>query len=343
MTRPFHARVFHPARGLAGPTRQTILGKALRARREAKASPFPVRRDRWETSDGDFVDLDFVSSSAVPGWQPGDPVCLVLHGLEGSSRRPYVRITLRELARTGIRGVALNFRSCSGEPNRLARSYHSGETEDLAWVLNRLFRDESPAALGVIGYSLGGNILLKYLGETGLSARADVACAVSVPYDLSAGADAISRGLIGTVYTSYFLRSLKTKVVAKRDLMTAYDVEAGLRARTIRAFDDAITAPVHGFRDAEDYYRRCSAAAFLDRVAVPTLLLHSRDDPFQTVDTLPIRGMTGHPSLITVLTDRGGHLGFVGTETGRHRFCWAEEEAVRWMAGRLRAAQSVDG
>lgn len=315
----------HPA--LSGPTRQTIGGKLLRARTEKRSGPLRVERERWETPDGDFLDLDLVE----PEHPTGD-VALILHGLEGSTRRPYVRITLRELARRGVRGVAMNFRTCSGEPNRLPRSYHSGDTGDLRWVLSQL---DGARSVSVIGFSLGGNVLLKYLGEEGDAAGISRACAISVPFDLSAGADAIQRGAAGVVYTQYFLRSLKRKVKWKAELLGGDLVQPALAARTIREFDDVLTAPLHGFIDAEDYYARSSSGGFLPQVRVPTLLIQSRDDPFQPQDALPLMSMVENPSIRPLLTDRGGHLGFVGTGNGRSRFFWAEEEAARWVANQL--------
>ena len=321
---------FHPARGLSGPTRQTILGKVLRAHAERAAPPLRVDRRRWDTPDGDFLDLDLSGPD-----DPGSPTVVVLHGLEGSTRRPYVRLFLRMLAVRGLRGVALNFRSCSGEPNRLARSYHSGDTADLRWVIERLRESETAGPLAAVGFSLGGNVLLKYLGEEGGSAPLVAAVAVSVPFDLSAGADAIQKGPQGILYTRYFLRSLKRKVRWKSDLLGPDLTRAALAARTIREFDEALTAPVHGFGSAEEYYRQSSSAGYLGRVRVPTLVLHALDDPFQPESALPRKSMVENRSVHPVLTARGGHLGFVGTGPDTRRFFWAERNAADWLAIRL--------
>jgi predicted alpha/beta-fold hydrolase len=229
--------------------------------------------------------------------------------------------------------VALNFRSRSGEPNRTRRFYHSGETGDLAWVLERLARREPGTPVGAVGYSLGGNVLLKYLGERGEDARGRVraAVAVSVPYRLSESADALEDGL-GPLYARFFLRSLRQSVRAKSARHGhEYDLPAPSRVRTLRAFDDAFTAPVHGFDGAEDYYRRSSSARYLPGIRVSTLLLQARNDPFLPADALPEEEMEGNPWLAPGLTDRGGHLGFVEGGTPWTARFWAEAEAARFL------------
>lgn len=336
-------RPFRPAWWLPGPHGQTLVGRLLRAGTTPR-----YRRERWETPDGDFLDLDVwerraaATAPASAGASRGDrdrepaggrPLVLILHGLEGCSTSGYVLETCRRLAERGLRPVALNFRSRSGEPNRARRFYHSGETGDLAWVLDRLARREPGTPIGVVGYSLGGNVLLKYLGERGGEARGRVraAVAVSVPYRLSESADALEAGL-GPLYARFFLRSLRRSVRAKSARHGhEYDLPARSRARTLRAFDDAFTAPVHGFDGAEDYYRRSSSARYLPRVRVPTLLLQARDDPFLPADALPEEEMRANPWLAPHLTDRGGHLGFVAGATPWGARFWAEEEAARFM------------
>jgi uncharacterized protein len=334
MTEP----AFHPARGLSNPHVQTFAGKALRP-----APDIWFHRERVVTPDGDFVDLDFA------GWPPtgsseldASPLVLILHGLEGTSRRRYMATTYRALLDAGMRPVALNFRGCSGEPNRTARAYHSGETEDLRVVLEML-RARFGGPLGLVGYSLGGNVALKFLGEAGGGATALVgaAVAVSVPFDLSAGADRIEEGLLGRVYSYYFLSKLRRKIRDRADLLRGVcDADAGLRARTVREFDDAITAPLHGFRDAADYYARSSAAAFIDGIRVPTLVLHSRDDPFLPEDRIPITAMDANPAVTAVLTERGGHVAFVGGSILRPDF-WAERVLAAFLAERLGAVKPV--
>ncbi|HEX2094389.1 MAG TPA: hydrolase [Longimicrobiaceae bacterium] len=322
---------FRPALGLGNPHLQTIGGRFLR-RRHGVA----LRRERIDTPDGDFLDLDFADSEAN-GWEapgPASPLAVVLHGLEGSALSGYVLQTLRELGARGIRRVALNFRTCGGEPNRLARFYHSGETGDLAFVLELLAGRFPEAPLGAVGFSLGGNALLKYLGERGEEALARAAVAVSVPFDLAAGAENMERGM-GRFYTGRFLRSLWGKYRAKQAVIgDTCDIRRVRAARTFREFDDAATAPLHGFRDAAHYYAESSSARFLSAIRVPTLLLHSADDPFLPADAIPRAAARENPCIVEGFTERGGHVGFVGGTLRSPEF-WAEREAARFLAFRL--------
>ena len=321
-------RNFRPAWWLPGAHVQTIAGKFLRPR-----EPIPFNRRRIETPDGDFLDLDF---GPDPG--PDRPLVVILHGLEGSSRRKYVSLLLRELLAHGVAGVALNFRACSGEPNRLPRFYHSGDTGDLRFVLDHLGRRFPGRALGAAGVSLGGNVILRYLGEEGKSAPLAVAATISVPFDLAGCAERLSRGFGGLVYGRYFLRSLKSKVHDKRQLLESeLDVERVLQARTLIEYDDALTAPLHGFRDAQDYYARADARRSLADIRVPVLLLHAADDPFLSPGALPEAVVEGNPSLTKAFTRRGGHLGFVEGGGPRTARFWAERQAARFLAAELGA------
>jgi predicted alpha/beta-fold hydrolase len=297
----------------------------------------PLHRERLELPDGDFLDLDSAYRPLPSNGEEHGPLVLLLHGLEGSARSGYALQIYRELHARGIAAVGLNFRSCSGELNRLPRLYHSGETDDLRWVLGMLARRYPARRLGAIGVSLGGNVLLKYLGETGHAAGCPIeaAVAISVPFDLSAGADALlSPG--GRFYTAHLLRGLRGKVVAKRELLPPeVDLPRALRARAFREFDDAATAPLHGFRSAEDYYRRCSSAGYLRRIGLPTLLLHARDDPFLPPAKIPQHAVETNPALTAAFTDRGGHIGFVACGSRFRPFFWAEREAARFIATHL--------
>lgn len=335
-SRDLRPRPFRPAWWLPGPHAQTLVGRWLR-----RGGRIRYERERWTTPDGDFLDLDAWRGlggdggpGSGPGTEPGAARVLVLHGLEGCSGSACVVECCRHLARAGMRPVALNFRSRGGEPNRARRLYHSGETDDLAFVLDRLSRRAGDAPVGAVGYSLGGNVLLKYLGERGSGARRrlDAAAAVSVPYRLGASARRMDRG-VGRLYGAYFLRSLRRTLREKeRHTPHDYDVDRLDDVETLRQFDDAFTAPVHGFEDADDYYRRCSSARYLSDVRVPTLLLQARDDPFLPPEALPAEEMESNPWLTPRVTDRGGHAGFVeGTAPWRPRF-WAEEAAAGFLA-----------
>lgn len=322
-------RSFTPAWWLPGPHAQTIGARVLRSRRGVR-----LRRERLDTPDGDFLDLDFAEVAGVDSGTA--PMVLVLHGLEGSADSKYALETYRALARTGVASVGLNFRSCGGEINRAPRLYHSGETGDLALVLDHLGDRFPRRALGAVGFSLGGNVLLKYLGEQGRRAqgRLGAAVAISVPFDLSAGADYLERGF-ARVYRRRLVRQLQGKIAAKRAMLDGLiDLGRARAARTFREFDDAATAPLHGFTGVEDYYRRSSSARFLGEVAVPTLLIHSRDDPFLPPDAVPDAATRANPHLTAAFTERGGHVGFVAGSIGAPVF-WAEQVAAEFLAARL--------
>lgn len=320
-------RPFRPALWLPGAHAQTIAGRLLRSRR-----PPPLRRERVDTPDGDFLDLDFTTGAV-----PGRPVVLLLHGLEGSSRRGYALNTYRELETRGVGAVGLNFRSCSGEPNRLARSYHSGETGDLGFVLDWL-RERLPGSpFGVVGFSLGGNVLLKWLGERGAAARDIViACAaVSVPFDLAVCERALDSTMMGRFYVRRFLDTLISKVEAKTNIIgDVIDIHRVRRARTFREFDDAVTAPLHGFAGVDDYYARSSSAPLLGAVRVRTLVLHAHDDPFMPGEAAPFDALRDNPAFQLAVTRHGGHVGFISGPPVAPRY-WAEAEVAEYLTAAL--------
>jgi uncharacterized protein len=323
----FAVRRYDAPGWLRSPHAQTVAGRVLRP------SPgFAWVRERVDTPDGDFVDLDWSPAAAA-----GAPTVVVLHGLEGSARRSYVQLTFRELLARGMRPVGLNFRSCSGEPNRTARFYHSGETDDLRQILGVVRERIGGVRLGAVGFSLGGNVLLKYLGEEGEGSGIEAAVAVSVPFDLAAGSHALETTFFGRhVYSPYFLRKLRRKARAKMGLLRAVcDAERACSARTLREFDDAATAPLHGFRDAADYYARSSSAGFIDGIRVPTLLLQAEDDPFLPPASIPRRAAGENPWIVPGFVATGGHTGFVYGSPLRPRF-WSEEEAARFLQAVLR-------
>ncbi len=326
--RPFTVRPFHAAWWLPGGHAQTVGGKYLRP-----LHPVPLSRERWDTPDGDFLDLDLTPD---PG--PGAPLVVVLHGLGGFTRRPYMLAAYQELARQSLRAVGLNFRGCGEELNRLPRLYHSGETGDLGFVVDTLkqrFPDRHVAALG---FSLGGNVLLKYLGERGANSPLSAAATISVPFDLAAGSRHLETGHMGRTYTRYFLKHLKEKVAGKEALVRPYiDVGQAMAAETIWQFDDVATAPLHGFEDAADYYARSSSGAFLDRIRTPTLLIQSRRDPFFPFDPVPEAAAGRNPWLVPAFFDGGGHVGFVSGRLPWRPTFWAEAEAARFMAAQLHA------
>lgn len=285
--------------------------------------PLPrYRRERWETPDQDFIDLDWIDG------EPGAPCVVLFHGLEGSSRSHYARRLMHAVGHRGWHGVVVHFRGCSGVPNRLPRAYHSGDSREIDWVLRRLHARGYPA-LFVAGVSLGGNALLKWLAEQGALARdvIDAAAAVSVPLDLAAANAALSSGF-NLVYARHFLRTLIPSALAKeRRFPGCMDAGRVRAARTLRDFDDAVTAPLHGFAGADDYYARSSAGPLLGALQAPTLLLHAANDPFLPPSAIPRRERLPD-SLTLELLPRGGHVGFVhGALPGR----------IDWLPQRLLA------
>ncbi len=297
---------------LPGGHAQTIYAAALGRLRPAQSRGPALRRVRWDTPDGDFIDVDLLDAPA--GSSADTPMVVMFHGLEGSSRSHYARAMMRALAARGWRGALPHFRGCSGEPNRLPRAYHSGDSAEIGFLLSQLhaLAAASQAPLYACGVSLGGNALLKWLGEQRGAARDLVAAcaAVSPPLDLAAAGDHLARGG-NRIYTRMFLATMKHKSGAKLARFPGlFDAGAMQRARNLREFDDVVTAPLHGFRDVDDYWTRASAKPWLAAIEVPTLLLSARNDPF-----LPERALPG-PSQVSAavqleLLPHGGHVGFV--------------------------------
>jgi len=298
---------YTPAWWVPGAHLRTLWGKLVR-----RPPPLLTRIERWATSDGDEIELHRVDP--VEGSAHGGRL-LVLHGLEGTIQSHYLRGILAQARQRGWAADALIFRTCNGEVTRARRLYHSGETTDLDFVVQRLVREHRGQPLALAGFSLGGNVLLKWLGERGSELPAEVrsAAAVSVPFDLERGSRFIERGF-SRVYTKHFLRTLRAKARAKLardpDLFDALALE---RAQTLFAFDDAVTAPVHGFADAADYYRRSSSIRFLAAIRCPTLLLSAYDDPFLPPEVLSEVAAIAeaNPCLVTEFHQLGGHVGFV--------------------------------
>jgi predicted alpha/beta-fold hydrolase len=253
-----------------------------------------------ELSDGDFIDL---------AWHDSDgPLVLLIHGLEGSLSSHYATPLISALGKAGYRSIFMHLRGCSGVPNRLQRSYHSGATEDLVEILAYLQRKgEMPEA--VIGISLGGNLLLKYLGESGRDSALRAAVAVSVPFDLESAVTRLQHGL-SQIYDRYLLRRLMKSHVEKCRSLSISVVEHFDSIQTIYQFDDRITAIQNGFADAAEYYQRCSCRQFLRDITTPTLIVHARDDPFMHPKDTPRLQDLG-PGVSLELSDRGGHVGFV--------------------------------
>lgn len=280
------------------------------------------RRERWETPDGDFIDVDRIDGP------PAAPCVVLFHGLEGSSRSHYARSLMRALAAHGWRGAVVHFRGCSGEPNRLPRAYHSGDADEIDWILRR-FAAAGPAPLFACGVSLGGNALLKWLGEHGEDAGlVRAAASICAPLDLAAANEALTRGF-SRIYAWHFLRTLvPTALERDRRFPGLVDARRIVRARSLRDFDDAVTAPLHGFRGADDYYARSSAKAWLGGVRVPTLAIHSANDPFLPASALPGRSQVAAAVRLEVSAE-GGHVGFYSTAAQGGP--WLPRRLLRWF------------
>ena len=327
-----------PARWLPHAHLQTIYASLA-----ARAPRVTYRRERWDTPDGDFVDVDFVDG-------PGEaPSVHLFHGLEGSSSSHYARTLMHRVKERGWRGSVLNFRGCSGEPNRLPRAYHSGDSEEIDWVVRRLALRQAQgerrieaqgeqkigtvraepveAPFFLVGVSLGGNALLKWLGERGEEAcrLVDRAASVSAPMDLMAGGDALGRGL-ALMYERHFLSTLKRQSTRKLERYPGlFDARELARVRTLRDFDNVYTAPVHGFKDTDDYWTRSSSKPLLPSIRVPTLVINARDDPFLPESALPTEREVSD-AVTLEFPARGGHVGFVSGSFPGH---------IEWLPRRL--------
>ena len=306
---------FKPTPWLPGPHLPTIWASMCR-----RMPRVDLESERVELPDGDFVDLVWTRDN-------GGLVVLILHGLEGSHESAYARGMLAALEQAGYRGVLLNFRGCSGVPNRLDRNYHSGDTGDVASIADLIETRSDQPLFAAIGYSLGGNVLLKWLGELGAQARLTTAVAVSVPFDLSACATRLGQGF-SRVYQWRFVSSMKNKFNEKfRARPTPLELDDIDGLDTFWTYDDAVTAPLHGFKDVHDYYSSSSSRQYLGRINLSTLILHAKNDPFVPQSAIPTAQELG-PKVRVELCRSGGHVGFVsGWLPGRYTY-WLEQRIV---------------
>lgn len=271
-----------------------------------RPAPPAYRRERWETPDGDFIDVDWLAAA------DGAPLVVLFHGLEGSSSSHYAAGLMRALAARGWGGAVPHFRGCSGEPNRLSRAYHSGDSAEIDWILRRLRARFPGRTIFAAGISLGGNALLKWAGEQEIGALGVVQAlaAVCAPVDLAAAGAALERGF-SRIYARHFLATLKAGAEARLERFPGlFDGGRMRAARTLRAFDDAVTAPLHGFRGVDDYWRRASAKPWLGGIRLPALLLNAQNDPFLPRQALPSRRQAAAGTVLDYPID-GGHVGFV--------------------------------
>lgn len=325
---------YHAAWWLPGAHAQTLWGKLVR-----KEPTQPTRVERWPTPDGDFVDIHRLGNS------PGKARLLILHGLEGTIRSQYAQKLLGEARARGWSANLLIFRSCGPEMNLTKRFYHSGETTDLSFVIDRLLKENPDQPIVLVGVSLGGNVLLKYLGEKASSVVPQIkaAAAISVPFDLARASNHINQGF-ARVYQRHFIRSLKQKAVKKLEHFPGLiDASQITRIETMYEFDDQVTAPLHGFRDAGHYYSSSSSLGWIERISIPTLLLSAIDDPFLPRAVLDdvTRVAERNACLELEFPQHGGHVGFV---TGWNPFrptYYAEHRACEFLSKHLQAKAAL--
>jgi uncharacterized protein len=289
----------------------------------------PLERERLELPDGDFIDLDWL------GRKQKGPLVLILHGFEGSIGSHYAKGMLQSLSQRGWRGAFMHFRGCSGEPNRLARGYHSGDTCDLTFVVKTLITREPNTCFAAIGYSLGGNVLLKWLGETGHDNPLKAATAISVPFELHKAAERIQQGF-SRFYEWYLVKCARERLIEKFQHISApLNMSDLSEVQDIRSLDGAYTVPVHGFASIDEYYSTSSSRQYLRAIQVPTLLVHAKDDPFMTEDVIPNKDELSQHVILEV-SETGGHVGFVsGTVPWRPQY-WLEERVPDFLNEHLR-------
>lgn len=308
---------FRPPAFLRNAHLQTIAGAFLRRRNRLNFTS-----ERLELDDGDFVDLRWLRHGR-------SSLAILSHGLEGSAEQGYVQGMAGTLATAGWDALAWNFRGCGEEPNRLARFYHSGATDDLRAVIARAIADYQTIAL--IGFSLGGNLTLKYLGESPPHPAIVAGAAISAPVDLAASARMLDSRRTNRLYLRRFIRTLVAKVEAKAARFPEEIDAAGSRElRTFQEFDDRYTAPLHGFRDAEDYWKQSSARQYLAQIKTPTLLLNALDDPFLAPECFPFAEAERNPHFYFEAPAHGGHLGFLDRIVQRRP--WHEQRVVEFLA-----------
>lgn len=314
-----NSRPFIPAPGLSNPHLQTLWASLLRQK-----PVIHTQRERIELGDGDFLDLDWAITN-----NNQCPIVLMIHGLTGSIHSPYASGLLHHLARSGFQPVVMHLRSCSGEINRLPRLYHSGETTDLDCVVQHIQSKHPHRPIAVIGFSLGGNMLLKWLGEGAIDRDIDAAVAVSVPFDLYRSALQLDRGF-ARIYQWNLLRSLRKTLRKKSRHQEIRKLLPNLNEmRNFYQFDDGVTAPLHGFDGAMDYYKQNSSRQFLKSIRIPSLILHARDDPFLRQEDIPDTSELAD-SVELELSQHGGHVGFVGGSIWSPEY-WLESRISQFL------------
>ena len=312
---------FLPAWWLKNPHFQTLYYHLIKPKKDVN-----FRKERLELHDGDFIDL-FWSEDNL---SDTTPLVIVLHGLGGGIHSPYVKSFFSSFNQEGIRCVLMHFRGAGNEPNRLVRTYHAGETADFDYVIKFLDEREPMSRKFAIGVSMGGNVLLKWLGERAQQSYLDKAIAVSVPFKLDVAADTVRRGF-SKIYQNFLLNSLRMMHINKLDKMNyPFTKETILKINDFWEYDNIITAPVFGFKNAAQYYDHSSCLHYLNAIQTSTLIIHAKDDPLMTPDVIPNDKHLSQ-DIILELSDYGGHVGFIGAEPEGSLIFWLEKRILEFL------------
>jgi predicted alpha/beta-fold hydrolase len=309
---------YNPPSFLFSPHLETIFPALMR-----KVSLESFTRERIPTHDDDFLDLDWLQQGA-------NKLIIISHGLEGNSQRPYMKGMAKAFYTNGYDVLTWNYRGCSEEMNRQLRFYHSGATDDLNTVINHAIDNKKYTTIYLLGFSLGGNITLKFLGEKEPRKEIKKAVSISVPMELRSSCEKISLPS-NWIYSYRFLKSLKRKIIMKSRIMPGLDISGIDRIKTLHQFDDRYTAPIHGFKDAIDYYSKCSSLQFLHAIKTPTLVINTLNDPFLSKECFPVDDLKDHPFVTMEILLRGGHVGF--TQFNKNGLYWSEQRALTFING----------
>ena len=299
---------------------QTIIPSQFR-----KVDNLVYQRERLKTPDKDFLLLDWAGEAS-------DKLAIISHGLEGDSQRAYIKGIARAFVKKGYQVLAWNYRGCGGEMNDTLRFYHSGATDDLAYIISHALQRGSYSKVVLVGFSLGGNLTLKYLGENGKHLPEPIKKGItfSVPLDLHSSSLKIGEAT-NFIYSQRFLRNLKKKIEQKvLQMPDSLSMEYFGKIKSLKDFDNFYTAPLHGFKDAVDYYSQCSSLYFLDKIKIPTLIVNARNDPFLSPQCYPEKMLENHPHVYLQVPDEGGHVGFMQKGVGRDEDYWSDIKAVEF-------------
>ncbi len=316
--------LFEPAWWLRNAHAQTVWATIMRAE-----TPLVLQTERLELPDSDFIDLVWSGANAH---ELHKPIVVILHGLAGSVKSPYAHGLIGALSNIGWRPVFMHFRGSSGEPNRLPRYYHSGDTQDVAFVVAHLQQKNPGVPIAAVGISLGGNVILKWLGETGVDNPLMMAVAVSVPFELDQAIKTMDRGF-SKIYQYQLLKELRVEIEKKfksENLLCPFDLGKLSSVRNFQEFDNLVTAPLHDFTDANDYYLKSSSRQYLSTITKPTLIIHAEDDPFMPKTVIPAATELS-PTTLLEISESGGHVGFVeGSKIGKAEY-WLEKRIPEYF------------